>query len=160
MKKYMLGMGMLCAASLAAAQTPKAEQAMDTKRQHIAAVAALTGRGDLAGLESALAAGLDDGMTVNELKEVMVHAYAYCGFPRALRGLQTLVGVLDGRKAAGVEVNWGREASPITNGDATFSRRSPVSLRMRRKPIMPCWLPKSKCFSKSISSPTFSSATC
>ena len=63
MKKYMLGMGMLCAASLAAAQTPKAEQAMDTKRQHIAAVAALTGRGDLAGLESALAAGLDDGMT-------------------------------------------------------------------------------------------------
>ena len=38
MKKYMLGMGMLCAASLAAAQTPKAEQAMDTKRQHIAAV--------------------------------------------------------------------------------------------------------------------------
>lgn len=65
MKKYMLGMGMLCAASLAAAQTPKAEQVMDTKRQHIAEIAALTGRGDLAGLESALVAGLDDGMTVN-----------------------------------------------------------------------------------------------
>lgn len=118
----MLGMGMLCAASLAAAQTPKAEQAMDTKRQHIAAVAALTGRGDLAGLESALAAGLDDGMTVNELKEVMVHAYAYCGFPRALRGLQTLVGVLDGRKAAGVEVNWGREASPVTDARPKYER--------------------------------------
>lgn len=98
MKKYMLGMGMLCAASLAAAQTPKAEQVMDTKRQHIAEIAALTGRGDLAGLESALVAGLDDGMTVNELKEVMVHAYAYCGFPRALRGLQTLVAVLDGAR--------------------------------------------------------------
>ena len=122
MKKYMLGLGMLCAASLAAAQTPKAEQAMDTKRQHIAAVAALTGRGDLAGLESALAAGLDDGMTVNELKEVMVHAYAYCGFPRALRGLQTLVGVLDGRKAAGVEVNWGREASPVTDARPKYER--------------------------------------
>ena len=68
-----MGMGMICAASLAAAQTPKAEQVMDTKRQHIAEIAALTGRGDLAGLESALVAGLDDGMTVNELKEVMVH---------------------------------------------------------------------------------------
>ena len=122
MKKYMLGMGMLCAASLAAAQTPKAEQTMDTKRQHIAAVAALTGRGDLAGLESALVAGLDDGMTVNELKEVMVHAYAYCGFPRALRGLQTLVGVLDGRKAAGIGVNWGREASPITDTRPKYER--------------------------------------
>lgn len=43
MKKYMLGMGMICAASLAAAQTPKAEQVMDTKRQHIAEIAALTG---------------------------------------------------------------------------------------------------------------------
>ena len=115
-------MGMLCAASLAAAQTPKAEQVMDTKRQHIAEIAALTGRGDLAGLESALVAGLDDGMTVNELKEVMVHAYAYCGFPRALRGLQTLVAVLDGRKAAGAEVNWGREASPITDTRPKYER--------------------------------------
>lgn len=122
MKKYMLGMGMICAASLAAAQTPKAEQVMDTKRQHIAEIAALTGRGDLAGLESALVAGLDDGMTVNELKEVMVHAYAYCGFPRALRGLQTLVAVLDGRKAAGAEVNWGREASPITDTRPKYER--------------------------------------
>ena len=122
MKKYMLGMGMLCAASLAAAQTPKAEQVMDTKRQHIAEIAALTGRGDLAGLESALVAGLDDGMTVNELKEVMVNAYAYCGFPRALRGLQTLVAVLDGRKAAGAEVNWGREASPITDTRPKYER--------------------------------------
>ena len=122
MKKYMLGMGMLCAASLAAAQTPKAEQVMDTKRQHIAEIAALAGRGDLAGLESALVAGLDDGMTVNELKEVMVHAYAYCGFPRALRGLQTLVAVLDGRKAAGAEVNWGREASPITDTRPKYER--------------------------------------
>ena len=95
---------------------------MDTKRQHIAEIAALTGRGDLAGLESALVAGLDDGMTVNELKEVMVHAYAYCGFPRALRGLQTLVAVLDGRKAAGAEVNWGREASPITDTRPKYER--------------------------------------
>ena len=122
MKKYMLGMGMLCAASLAAAQTPKAEQVMDTKRQHIAEIAALTGRGDLAGLESALVAGLDDGMTVNELKEVMVHAYAYCGFPRALRGLQTLVAVLDERKAKGIEDDWGREASPITDTRSKYER--------------------------------------
>ena len=46
-------------------------------------------------------------MTVGELKEVMVHAYAYCGFPRALRGLQTLVAVLDERK---------RKVSRITGG--------------------------------------------
>lgn len=38
-------------------------------------------------------------MTVNEVKEVLVHTYAYCGFPRSLRGLQTLVTVLDEREA-------------------------------------------------------------
>lgn len=84
---------------IAAAQNPKMEQVMNSKRKHIAEVAALTGKGDLDKLKLALTDGLNDGMTVGELKEVMVHAYAYCGFPRALRGLQTLVGVLDERKA-------------------------------------------------------------
>ena len=81
----------------AAAQTPRAEQMMNSKRQHIVEVAALTGKGDLDRLKTVLIDGLNDGMTVSELKEVMVHAYAYCGFPRALRGLQTLVAVLDER---------------------------------------------------------------
>ena len=122
MKKYMLGMGMLCAASLAAAQTPKAEQVMDTKRQHIAEIAALTGRGDLAGLESALVAGLDDGMTVNELKEVMVHAYAYCGFPRSLRAIQTFMQVVDERKAGGINDTVGRETSAVTDYRSRYER--------------------------------------
>lgn len=61
-------------------QTPKAEQAMDSKRQHITEVAALTGKGDLDKLKIVLIDGLNDGMAVSELKEVMVHAYAYCGF--------------------------------------------------------------------------------
>ena len=108
-------LGVLFGCGIAASQTPKAEQVMDSKRQHIAEVAALTSTGDLDKLKPVLTDGLNDGMTVGELKEVMVHAYAYCGFPRALRGLQTLVAVLDERKAKGIEDDWGREASPITD---------------------------------------------
>ena len=108
--------GVFFGCGIAASQTPKAEQVMDSKRQHIAEVAALTSTGDLDKLTTALIDGLNDGMTVSELKEVMVHAYAYCGFPRALRGLQTLVAVLDERKAKGIEDDWGREASPIRGG--------------------------------------------
>jgi len=66
---------------------PKWKQVMNSKRKHIAEVAALTSKGDLDKLKPTLIDGLNDGMTVSELKEVMVHAYAYCGFPRALRGL-------------------------------------------------------------------------
>ena len=62
-------------------------------------------------------------MAVSELKEVMVHAYAYCGFPQsALRGLQTLVAVLDERKAKGIEDDWGRKASPITDTRSKYER--------------------------------------
>ena len=115
-------LGVFFGCGIAASQTPKAGQAMDSKRQHIAEVAALTSTGDLDKLTTVLIDGLNDGMTVSELKEVMVHAYAYCGFPRALRGLQTLVAVLDERKAKGIEDDWGREASPITDTRRKYER--------------------------------------
>lgn len=114
--------GVFFGCGIAASQTPKAEQAMDSKRQHIAEVATLTSTGDLDKLKPVLTDGLNDGMTVSELKEVMVRTYAYCGFPRALRGLQTLVAVLDERKAKGIEDDWGREASPITDTRRKYER--------------------------------------
>ena len=115
-------LGVFFGCGIVTSQTPKAEQAMDSKRQHITEVAALTGKGDLDKLKTVLIDGLNDGMAVSELKEVMVHAYAYCGFPRALRGLQTLVAVLDERKAKGIEDDWGRKASPITDTLSKYER--------------------------------------
>lgn len=104
------------------AQAPQTEQMMDKKRQHIVEIAALTAKGDLDKLKTALIAGLEDGMTVNEIKEIIVHVYAYCGFPRALRGLQTFVGVLNERKAKGIEDKAGRAASPITDSRSKYER--------------------------------------
>ena len=115
-------LGVFFGCGIVTSQTPKAEQAMDSKRQHITEVAALTGKGDLDKLKTVLIDGLNDGMAVSELKEVMVHAYAYCGFSRALRGLQTLVAVLDERKAKGIEDDWGRKASPITDTRSKYER--------------------------------------
>lgn len=115
-------LGVFFGCGIVTSQTPKAEQAMDSKRQHITEVAALTGKGDLDKLKTVLIDGLNDGMAVSELKEVMVHAYAYCGFPRALRGLQTLVALLDERKAKGIEDDWGRKASPITDTRSKYER--------------------------------------
>lgn len=115
-------LGFTFAASGSVAQTPLSENAMSKKRQDIVAVAALTGKGDVNQLKAELAKSLDDGMTVNEVKEVLVHSYAYCGFPRALRGLQTLVTVLDERKAQGVTDNYGREASPVKSKRSKYER--------------------------------------
>ena len=128
-------LGVFFGCGIAASQTPKAEQAMNSKRQHIAEVAALTSTGDLDKLKTVLTDGLNDGMTVGELKEVMVHAYAYCGFPRALRGLQTLVAVLDERKAKGIEDDWGREASPITDTRSKYERGRDILAEISGVPV-------------------------
>tara|TARA_R110002033_G_scaffold61011_1_gene111407 strand:+ start:195 stop:932 length:738 start_codon:yes stop_codon:yes gene_type:complete len=95
---------------------------LDAKQQSIIAIASLTAKGDLQTLESALMEGLDAGLTVSEIKEVMVHLYAYCGFPRSLRGLRTFIKVLDERKAEGVEDQLGAEATPIEDNLTKYER--------------------------------------
>lgn len=85
------------------------------KQKAITTIAALTAKGELTKLKQALNTGLDAGLTVNESKEVLVHLYAYCGFPRSIQGLNTLMTVLDERKAKGIKDNLGREATPVAD---------------------------------------------
>jgi 4-carboxymuconolactone decarboxylase len=90
-----------------------ANQALSTKQQSIVPIAAFTAIGDLAKLRTALYDGLDAGLTVNEIKEILVHLYAYTGFPRSLNGINTFMAVMDERRAKGIEDELGKEASPL-----------------------------------------------
>lgn len=92
------------------------------REQAIVSVASYTGKGDLEHLKNALAGALEAGMTVNEVKEVLIHAYAYCGFPRSLRAIQTFMQVVDERKARGINDTVGREASPVTDNRSRYER--------------------------------------
>ena len=80
------------------------------------------GQGDLAHLRQALVKGLESGMTVNEVNEVLIHAYAYCGFPRSLRAIQTFMQVIEERKSMGIKDVEGREASAIEAGGVDMRR--------------------------------------
>ena len=91
-------------------------------QQRLVVIAGLTAKGDLPNLQPALNGGLDTGLTVNEIKEVLVHLYAYCGFPRSIRGLQTLMAVLDERKKRGITDRMGREATPIASTKPKYER--------------------------------------
>lgn len=86
---------------------------LSDKQKGIVHMAALTAKGDLEKLKGAINKSLDAGMTINECKEVFLHAYAYCGFPRSIQGLNTLIAALDERKAKGINDNVGREATPV-----------------------------------------------
>lgn len=95
---------------------------LSKKQEKIVILSSLTARGELDKLKPELVAGLEAGLTVNEIKEALVHLYAYSGFPRSLRGLQTFMTVLDERKAAGIKENWGREASPVNDTRSKYER--------------------------------------
>lgn len=103
------------------AQT-NAEQNLDSKQQAIVRISALTGKGDLEKLKTELNAGLEAGLTVNQIKEVIVHVYAYAGFPRSIRGLQTFMAVLEERKTKGIHDVMGAEASPIKDERSKYDR--------------------------------------
>ena len=75
-----------------------AQEVLTTKQQDIAMVASYTARGDIDALEKSLNKALDDKMTINEIKEILVQMYAYCGFPRSLNALTTFQKVVNSRK--------------------------------------------------------------
>ena len=104
------------------------------KQQSIISIAALTAKGDLQALKPALNNGIDAGLTINQIKEVMVHLYAYCGFPRSIRGLQTFMEVLDERKEKGINDLLGADASPINQEADKYERGKKVLGELTKAP--------------------------
>lgn len=88
-------------------------QALTIRQQNLVPIAAFTADGDIDRLIPALNQGLDDGLSINEIKEVLVHLYAYTGFPRSLNALSAFMKVLDERKAKGIDDVQGKEASLV-----------------------------------------------
>lgn len=95
------------------AQNASYEPVLDARQQSIIPIAAFTAKGDVGNLKAALAQGLQNGMTVNEIREVLVQMYAYAGFPRSLTGLDTFIALLDERKAQGIHDEIGKDATPL-----------------------------------------------
>ena len=75
-----------------------AKDVLTQKQQNIVMISSYTAKGDMENLEKALNKGLDDGLSVNEIKEILVQAYAYCGFPRSLNSLNAFMKVMESRK--------------------------------------------------------------
>jgi alkylhydroperoxidase/carboxymuconolactone decarboxylase family protein YurZ len=95
---------------------------LTVNQQHLVKISAFTAVGDLINLEKSLNDGLDASLTITEIRESLVHLYAYCGFPRSIRGLQTFIKVLEERKAKGINDKQGNEASAIVKEGSKYYR--------------------------------------
>lgn len=135
--KFASLLGGICFAMSGAASAAPAEtqDELTERRQAIVPIAAFTASGDVARLKPALAAGLDAGLTVSEIREVLVQLYAYAGFPRSLNGLGAFVGVLDDRAARGIVDDAGREAGPIPAEPGVRERGTRVQTLLIGAPV-------------------------
>ncbi|KAK9490811.1 carboxymuconolactone decarboxylase family protein [Lipomyces doorenjongii] len=109
-------------------------QALNLPLQSVVRISALTAVGNLGNLKAELKVGLDAGLTLNEIKEVLVHLYAYAGFPRSLNGISTFMDVLEDRKAQGVNDMVGKDASPLTDTTDDYERGRKVLTELTQGP--------------------------
>lgn len=102
-----------------------------TKRQQsLVEIAAFEAKGDMAHLESAINEGLENGLTVNEIKEALSQLYAYTGFPRALNALGVLQRVAADRAAGGKDVPEGN-GFVMPEGFNALEKGTEVQTRLR-----------------------------
>ncbi|WKL45187.1 carboxymuconolactone decarboxylase family protein [Flavobacterium sp. ZE23DGlu08] len=117
-----------------AKQLTTIESNLSAKEKSIITIASLTTKGDLVTLKSELNKGLEAGLTVNEIKEILIHTYAYCGFPRSIRGLQTFMEVLSERRTKGINDESGKEASPIKEDGNKYERGKTILEQLTKTP--------------------------
>lgn len=83
------------------------------RQQSLSAIAGLEAKGDMNRLYAAINKGLDNGLTVAEIKEALSQLYAYTGFPRSLNALGQLQKVIADRQAKGVATNMGKDDTTV-----------------------------------------------
>lgn len=108
---------------------------LNAKQQAVVPIAAFTASGNIDKLQPALYAGLEAGLSVNEIKEILVQMYAYAGFPRSLNGLETFMTVLKERAAKGLEDEIGRESSPPPKDKTILESGTAVQTQLAGEPV-------------------------
>src|SRR3954464_13036225 len=92
---------------------------LTANEKHVVLIAAFTATGNLPQLKNALNAGLDAGLTINQIREELVQLYAYCGFPRSLNGITPFMSLLEERKSKGIQDAEGQAPTAVTGDNVS-----------------------------------------
>lgn len=82
---------------------------LSEKEVYLVKISALSASSHLDELKLVINEGLDNNLTVAEIKDLMAQLYAYCGFPKSLNALGTLDKVLKERAKQGIKTEQGVE---------------------------------------------------
>jgi quercetin dioxygenase-like cupin family protein/alkylhydroperoxidase/carboxymuconolactone decarboxylase family protein YurZ len=109
--------------------------ALSGRQQAIIPIAAFIATGDLEKLRTAFNEGLNAGLTVNEIKEIIIQLYAYCGFPRALNASGIFSRVLEERKTRGITDIAGEEAGNLSAGKTSLEIGAEIQSDLTGRPL-------------------------
>ncbi|MDB5838200.1 MAG: Carboxymuconolactone decarboxylase [Herminiimonas sp.] len=117
-------------------QTQTVSEPLSARQQTIVPIAAFAAAGDISRLGVALNRGLDAGLTVSDVREVLVQVYAYAGFPRSLNALGELMKVLEARRQQGIQDAPGDAPSrPIPAGEALRAAGTANQTKLVGEPV-------------------------
>lgn len=136
--KKVIGMTTLCATLGMGDVLLANAQDVDTlscRQQAIVSIAAFTAKGNMERLPKALDEGLDAGLTVNEIKEILTHLYAYTGFPRSLNAISSFMMVMDERKTAGKQIIEGEDINSLPENKNFYKLGTEVQTRLSGSPV-------------------------
>jgi len=115
---------------------PTSATTLSMPQQTIPLIAAFMATSDMPGLNTALNQGLDAGLSISEIREILVQLYAYVGFPRSLNALNELMTVVQARKQRGIEDAPGREPGrAIPVGDELLAAGTANQTRISGAPV-------------------------
>lgn len=90
---------------------------LTVKEKSIVEISAYASAGDLQNLSTAINKALDNKMTINEINEILIQSYAYCGFPKSLNAISTFINVVKERKSKGIKDIQGQSPKVLTSKD-------------------------------------------
>ena len=115
---------------------PTSATTLSMPQQTIPLIAAFMASSDMPGLNTALNQGLDAGLSISEIRVILVQLYAYVGFPRSLNALNELMTVVQARKQRGIEDAPGREPGrAIPVGDELLAAGTANQTRISGAPV-------------------------
>ncbi len=72
------------------------------KQRSIVLISSYTMKGDIKNLDTELIYGLNHGLSINEIKEILLQMSAYAGFPRSLNAVTTFQKIIEKRESEGI----------------------------------------------------------
>ncbi|VVN70352.1 hypothetical protein PS726_00371 [Pseudomonas fluorescens] len=123
-------------ASQTMTRTQASAETLTSQQQAIPLIAAFMATSDMSNLNAALNQGLDAGLTISEIREILVQLYAYVGFPRSLNALNELMTVVQARKQRGIDDAPGREPNrAIPIGDELLAAGTANQTKISGAPV-------------------------